>query len=303
MINLGTTLLGVINTTSYHSINHQIATYVLENLERFDYLTEPELARACSVSKSSVNRFCKELGYESFARFQADVLRFRRRNHYKYELGPEDVRDPDRTLTENYCASVARSAGLLARNVDDAVLEELARDLDRYEDVVVVGEMQSGDVACSFQHNLFEAGRVVTANVYNKEQRELLERLSPGTLVIVFSLFGHFFPRVLDAEGAPPRPEGVKLCWITSSPEMGPAAPADVVVDCGLGKNLAAGNLAMEMVANAIVMHYWRLHHPGAGAPGAETAEASDGTPRSGAPGTPCAGAPGADAATTAHGA
>lgn len=83
MINLGTTLLGIINTTSYHSINHQIATYVLENLERFDYLNEPELARACSVSKSSVNRFCKELGYESFARFQSDVLRFRRRNNFK----------------------------------------------------------------------------------------------------------------------------------------------------------------------------------------------------------------------------
>lgn len=263
MINLGTTLLGIINTTSYHSINHQIATYVLENLERLDYLSEPDLARACSVSKSSVNRFCKELGYESFARFQSDVLRFRRRNNFKYELGPDDVREPGRTLTENYCASVARNAALLAANVDDSVLEDIARDLDRYSEVMVIGEMQSGDVACSFQHNLFEAGRVVTANVYGKEQRELLERLSPGTLVIVFSLFGHFFRRIVDKEGALERAEDTKLCWITSCPTMRPATQVDVVVDCGLGKNLAAGNLAMEMVANAIVMHYWRLHHPG----------------------------------------
>lgn len=266
MINLGTTLLGIINTTSFHSINHQIATYVLENLERLDYLSEPDLARACSVSKSSVNRFCKELGYESFARFQADVLRFRRRNNFKYELGPADVREPGRTLTENYCASVARNTELLAANVDDEMLVGIAADLDRYEEVVVIGEMQSGDVALAFQHNLFEAGRVVTANVYAKEQRELLGRLGPGVLVIVFSLFGHLFRRIVDGDATLARREGTRLCWITSCPEMRPDIQIDVTVDCGLGKNLAAGNLAMEMVANAIVMHYWRLHHPEAGA-------------------------------------
>lgn len=262
MINLGTTLLGIINTTSYHSTNHQIATYVLENLERLDYLSEPEMARACNVSKSSINRFCKELGYESFARFQADVLRFRRRNNCKYVLGADDVRNPDDTLLRNYCASVARNTGLLAANVDDAALEQVARDLDRYDEVMVIGEMQSGDVAYAFQHNLFEAGRVVTANVYAKEQRELLGRLGPGALVIVFSLFGHFFRRVCEEPGQLSRSEGTKVCWITSCPTMAPDMEVDLVIDCGLGKNLAAGNLAMEMVANAIVMHYWRLHHP-----------------------------------------
>lgn len=266
MINLGTTLLGIINTTSYHSTNHQVATYVLENLERLDHLSEPEMARACNVSKSSINRFCKELGYESFAHFQADVLRFRRRNNFKYVLGPDDVCEDGRSIMENYCASVARNAGRLAANVDDAVLEEVARDLDRHDEVMVIGEMQSGDVAYSFQHNLFEAGRVVTANVYAKEQRELLGHLGPGALVIVFSLFGHFFRRVCEEPGMLARTEGAKVCWITSCPTMTPDREVDLVIDCGLGKNLAAGNLAMEMVANAIVMHYWSLHHPGDGA-------------------------------------
>ena len=266
MRSLAITLLGLINTTSFHSTNHQIARYVLENLERVEYLSEPDLARACSVSKSSVNRFCKELGYPGFAQFQADVLRFNRRHAFKYVLPPAAPDEPlpaapapdDPTLLGRYCAAVARTAARLAANVSDETLRGLARDLDAYERVIVMGEMQSGDVAQMFQHNLFEAGRVVTASVYAKEQRELVSNLEPGTLVIVFSLFGRFFHRLEKQHGIVERPEGTKLCWITSCPMFAPASRPDLVIDLGVEKNLTAGNLAMEMVANVVTMHYWQ---------------------------------------------
>lgn len=263
MNNLGIILLGVINTTSYHATNHQIAMYVLENLEKFDYLSEPELARACNVSKSSINRFFKELGYETFARFQADVLRFRRRHHFKYTLDDEDPRNPDATLFENYCMSVARNAELLCRNVDEALIAELAHDIDAYGQVIVMGEMQSGDVACAFQHNLFEAGRIVTASINSREQGEMLEHLEPDTLVVVFSLFGNLFWHTRPDRKPLEHVEGTKIYWITSHPHLHPEMPVDRIIDCQLGKNLAAGNLAMEIVANTVVLYYWQAHHDG----------------------------------------
>lgn len=259
---IGTTLLGMINTTSHLSTNHQIAVWVLSNLERLDHLSEPEMALACNVSKSSINRFCKELGYANFQRFQLDVLSFRRRYEKKYALTLYDARDPEKSLLDNYTESVARNVRRLAENVDDAVLAQIAADIDAYDQVILVGEQQSGDVACLMQHNLFGAGKVVTSYIYAKEQREVLDRLLPGTLLIVFSLYGNFFHRVLEGAGVSNRPERCKICWITSQPVLPPTIPVDVVIDCGLNKNLAAGNLAMEMVANVIVLHYWRLHHP-----------------------------------------
>ncbi|OUO59593.1 hypothetical protein B5F74_07955 [Collinsella sp. An271] len=262
MNHIGTTLLGMINTTSYHTTNYQIAMWALSNLERIDHLTEPEMARACNVSKSSINRFCKELGYDTFRQFQLDVLRFQRQYATKYYLPASEISNPDGTLLENYAASVARNALKLAEHVDDAVLAQIAADLDEYEHVIVMGGQQSGDIACMLQHNLFGTGRVITAYTYGKEQREILSRLDSDTLLIVFSLFGNIFHRVMDNIGPFERPEHCKICWITSQAVLPPTIPIDTIIDCGLGWDLSAGNLAMELVANAIVMHYWHRHHP-----------------------------------------
>lgn len=258
---IGTTLMGMVNTTSHRSTNHHIAIWVLSNLEHLDYITEPEMAAACNVSKSSINRFCKELGFANFQQFQTEVLRFHRPYNMKYDLSLEEGFDPARPLLENYTGLVARYAQELNRRVDDAVLDEVAHDIDTFEQVVILGELQSGAVAIGMQHNLFSTGKVVTAYTYSTEQREILRTLEPGTLLIIFSLFGNFFHRIVDEEGVFRHPEGTKVVWITSQPALPPTIPIDVVIDCGLNKTLAAGNLAMELVANTIVLYYWQLHH------------------------------------------
>ena len=261
MNQIGITLLGMVNTTSHLSTNHQIAIWVLSNLEHLDYISEPEMAKACNVSKSSINRFCKELGFQNFQQFQTAVLKFRRPYGLKYDLTQVEGYDPDRTLLGNYTELVASNARALAEHVDDALLESIARDIDAYDQVVILGEMQSGAVAFSLQHNLFSSGKAVTAYIYSPEQREVLRTLQPGTLLIIFSLFGNFFQRIVDEAGTFTHPEGTKVVWITSRPVLPPTIPVDVVIDCKLDKTLAAGNLSMELVANAIVLHYWRMHH------------------------------------------
>lgn len=259
MINLPTTLLGMVNSTPYSSTNHQLASYVLSHLGDIEYLNEPDLAQACSTSKTSVNRFCKELGYSNFARFQADVLRYRRRIEFKYALEGTAPSASNADLLDRYCESVAYNARALADSVNYVDLIELARDLDAFDQVFVLGEEQSGDVAHMFQHNLFDAGRMVTALTYAREQRDVLSHVAPGTLVVIFSLFGQFFHRIEEQSIHIDRVEGTKICWITSQPLYQPTFTVDLTIDCGVGKSLAAGNLAMEMVANVVVMHYWRL--------------------------------------------
>lgn len=219
------------------------------------------MAAACHVSKSSVSRFCQELGYDGFSRFRTDVLRYRRQNHFKYELGEQDVCDPHATLFANYCSSVACNVEQLSQQVDDAQIARLACEINDYDQVVVAGEMQSGDIACAFQHNLFEAGKVVRSLVTTSQLSQVQGSVAPGSLLIVFSLFGHLFRR-LD-EGAVPwhKPHGSKVWLITSNLAGAVPSAVDEIIDCGLGKNLAAGNLAMELIANGVVMHYWQLRH------------------------------------------
>lgn len=261
MEQIGITLLGMVNTTSHLSANHQIAIWVLSNLGHLNHVSEPEMAKACNVSKSSINRFCKELGFQNFQQFQTAVLRFQRPYSLKYDPAQTEGYNPNLSTLDNYTNLVAKNAHALAENIDDDVLADIARDIDTHDQVVILGEMQSGAVALSLQHNLFSTGKAVTAYIYSPEQREVLRKLQPGTLLIIFSLFGNFFQNLAGAQAPFERLDRTKVVWITSHPVLPPTIPIDVIVDCKLDKTLAAGNLSMELVANAIVLHYWRIHH------------------------------------------
>ena len=66
MSNIRIQLLNVINRESSDSMNFIIAQYILENLDRRKVITTKELADNCNVSKSSISRFCRKIGYEGF---------------------------------------------------------------------------------------------------------------------------------------------------------------------------------------------------------------------------------------------
>lgn len=73
MSNIRIQLLNIINRESPDSMNFIIAQYILENLERKKVVSTKELADECKVSKSSISRFCRKLGYEDFLELQIAI--------------------------------------------------------------------------------------------------------------------------------------------------------------------------------------------------------------------------------------
>ena len=76
MSNIRIQLLNVINRESSDSMNFIIAQYILENLDRRKVITTKELADNCNVSKSSISRFCRKIGYEDFMELQYAIATY-----------------------------------------------------------------------------------------------------------------------------------------------------------------------------------------------------------------------------------
>ena len=64
--NLLTSLLSILNTNDENDTDFIIARYLLENMETIKDTSIYTIADECFVSRSSIQRFVKNIGYDSF---------------------------------------------------------------------------------------------------------------------------------------------------------------------------------------------------------------------------------------------
>ena len=73
MGSLSDLLLDYVDTTRVHDSNYDIAQGLLRNYTRLGSMSLRQMADACFVSKASLSRFCRFMGFESFAEFKEAV--------------------------------------------------------------------------------------------------------------------------------------------------------------------------------------------------------------------------------------
>lgn len=151
MSNIRIQLLNVINRESSNSMNFIIAQYILENLDRRKVITTKELADNCNVSKSSISRFCRKIGYEDFMELQYAIATY---NSFIAERFSHIDGVTTKDYVVNYFERSKEIINYLNQNMDTDTLEELVKDIHDYKRVVLMGHVQSSFPAISLQYYL-----------------------------------------------------------------------------------------------------------------------------------------------------
>lgn len=247
---LGIRLWGILNKERPDSMNYQIAETILKNIFELADTSSNGLAKLCNVSKPSISRFCKELGYKDFYDFRLDAEKYTVSDHkisaYKNikELG----------MLRAFCENCKNYIDSLEKNVNEVELMELARAIAEFQQVYIMGHLQSGGTAFNMQYNLFEVRKMTEAFSDISHQKEVFRQLSGRELIIIFSVSGKFFQDYFE-QGVPDVPNGVKIYMITSNQEI-PDMKGVKVIRCDTSGDIAACNLSLEIIANIIVLKY-----------------------------------------------
>ena len=69
-------LWGVLESEDPNSVNAQIAKILIKNRRNMEHTSSTYLAKLCNVSKPSISRFSRILGYENFFDFRVDLKRY-----------------------------------------------------------------------------------------------------------------------------------------------------------------------------------------------------------------------------------
>lgn len=193
------------------SNNCRIARYLLDRLDHLEDVSVELLAEECFVSKSTVSRFCRDIGLEDFSELR-DLLRQTEKTFTLYGEGL-----PPREQGQDFCQRVRESLSLVADTMDYEALDRLAAEVHTDGRIATFGLLKAETAAISLQSDLVMLGRNAITKVSFREQMDFLTAARPEDMVIIFSYTGTYFDYGL--------PRGVlrggpKVWLVTGSPDI-----------------------------------------------------------------------------------
>ena len=184
--NLMTSLLAVLNSNEDDDTNLVLARYLLEHFHELKNLSIYDVAEECYVSRSSIQRFAKLIGYESFTAMKqnAPITRQHMDAFVQYACHPEfdqflriSMDDMMQDINEMF---LAQNLDVLVKRIHDS------------EQVVILAADLSSYPAKVLQQGLAAIGKLIRIVTDAYPDTALLQNLKPEDLVIVTSTTGNY---------------------------------------------------------------------------------------------------------------
>lgn len=248
-------LHAVLNTSELHSSDYRIANYLIKNINKINRFGIQEVADACYVSKSSVSRFCRRIGYADYQAMSQSIHHVRMQTYKRFD---EYLDLPASQMINGYLAHLTDCIEQVRAYATDAVLSELAQLLDRFDHIGIFGQMQSYSVAMNFQLELASLNKHVSSFIMMSHQEDFILESGPESMAIVISSSGQYFQdfsRYFDYH-AKKRPY---LVLITNNRRLKKCTPYDKVYVVPSANNAASQPISLQFFTNLVVMHYSRL--------------------------------------------
>lgn len=199
----------------------RVALLLLEDPRSFAVLPVGELAERSGVSKPTVVRFCRSVGYDGLADFKLKLAgNVNEGVPFVHRAVDEDDKASDIVVKviDNAVAALLRYRNAAAPQAMEraiAALAQAGRGGMQGRRIEFYGVGNSGIVAQDAQHKFFRLGVVATAVIDSHMQVMSATMLKPGDCAVIFSNTGRSRDLLDVAEIA--RKKGATLIVITSS--------------------------------------------------------------------------------------
>ena len=217
-------LFVLLNEEEPDSTFYHIALMMLKHMDALQSISIGELSIICNVSKSTISKFIRKIGYEDFAdfRYAATFMDNKYRNDFNYV--DNVMRFMESRSLEAYLLNVMQDITATWHSIDWNAVDRLVKDLAEHEKVAAFGYMFSETAALDLQIKLGYNRKFIITKQNDLKQDEYIEHAGADTLIIIFSDSGEYLYRyrtiydftnkhIFDRTKA-------KIVFITSNPEV-----------------------------------------------------------------------------------
>lgn len=215
-------MLTLMNDESLSSTNMTIGKTLLQNMHLLSELSIEEVAAMCHVSKSTLSKFVRKLGFEDYKDFRLCAEEEEQKAIYSYpnSMSIEDY--IDQNGISQYIDILKKDMDLLIQNIDLKKIQDLVQDLRDYSKVGVFGSAHSQTVALDFQYKMAFNQKIVLTYLDDVKQDEFIKKAGPDTLIIIYSNSGSYLNEYQLISGWPKKESffqtRARVVLITSNP-------------------------------------------------------------------------------------
>ncbi len=161
----------------------EIFNYVKKNLHVVTILYNRKLAERCFVSTTTLFRFVKKLGYESYNEFIDDVR--------ETEFESRKIEIPNIVANDNYRDSYLKNMIEAVKVITDEKIELFDKLMSRNPDIFILAEGLSSEVAGYVKRLLVSCGYNVEVPVEEYEFKSVLKKIKRDDVLLVLSYNGN----------------------------------------------------------------------------------------------------------------
>ncbi|CAI9390545.1 MULTISPECIES: MurR/RpiR family transcriptional regulator [Bacillaceae] len=242
------TLLAYINNSLEKDINYSIANSFLENIHDIEGYSLEVAAERCNVAPSTINCFCKRIGFRNFSNLRNSVA-FQGRMYEERE----------KQLNADLFESKLKENVEIIERIPKEQLERIIKKIHESKRIVILGFEKHQIQAMELQKQLFLLGKLCECNTNFFKQLETLEHLTKEDMIITISIQGNILIEELSINDKIKAANGKKLL-ITFSDSERHKREFDEVLHCGNIENSEVSSYTLLRLFDVLVYQYQKQY-------------------------------------------
>lgn len=188
-------LTNLLNNSQYNSTNMHICRKLLEIVADLERMSIAQVADKCNVSKSTLSKFVKTLGFENYKDFRENAIREKDESFYTGNVGLEMEKYIEKYRMDNFLKLLAKDVEQFMQGIDMQQVRRLVKALYEAPRVAAFGMVYSETVAMDFVFQMAELRKTVETRIHDLQQEEYFKMADADTLIIIFSNTGQYIYR------------------------------------------------------------------------------------------------------------
>ncbi len=258
-----TRLAYVLNGEREDSIDYHIAHTLINHVNWVAEKSIGEVASLCDVSKSTLSKFVRKLGYEDYADFKWTAKRAKEKESYLE--GKVNITDHVcEHGMDSYLSILMKDLKNQVAELPEETIRKIAELIHSSENIGAFGESYSEAAALNLQSKMFYYRKVIFTTLDDQKQRSYIEHADQNTLLIIFSNSGRYVQGYNfedeDARQNQFRQTKGKVVLITSNEEMEHDPSVDVCLLYRHSTNVQNHIFLFQMIIEEIAAAYQKMY-------------------------------------------
>ena len=209
-------LIAILNNQETNSTYYKIAKYLLQNHYISNHVTMEDVAQNCFCAKSTVSRFCRQIGYQNYYELNQDLYNSTKLSQDKYDRYMHYDFD---TTKDIFLGNILSLVDMMHSTIHESDVNALVNDLLNYEEVAIFGTSQSQSMAQTFQNDMCLSKKIMTTSNLPEHQKQYIVNSNNKNLIIIISFSGEYFRSFMNINHLD-KNNKAKFILITCNPKM-----------------------------------------------------------------------------------